>query len=250
MPDQDDDDDKEGQFRGSLPQHSWSQVKTAFGEGGTHNRHRALKGTAKGLSLTARGGLTAAGFATQNSTLAVAGAIAAGAAVSATGIGLVAAGGALMIGTAILDINAVASTIAHLEGLEALQRNVGNFANCKPTPSAKDAGVYHAFIADKVLGYIISQKKEKVGRKGVGIVPGGSILTGAYTLGRMLFKKNKGVKRNFYANALGEHLITCSCPLAKQIVTNLLGSAADMQQLMHMNLDQVGPIIANKMKSF
>ncbi len=73
---------------------TWAQVKTAYPDGyGVVDRHRTGKRIANGVSSAASLGLTGAQLGTGTSALAVGGAIVTGAAVSATGIGLVAAAG-------------------------------------------------------------------------------------------------------------------------------------------------------------
>ena len=99
-----------------------------------------------------------------------------------------------------------------------------------------------------MLPYIISQKTEKAVKKGVGIVPGASLLTNTYRLGRFLFKKDRGKKRGFYAYVLTRHLITHDCMLAGAIVAELF-SDREMLTLRRFDSDESSPVIARKMKS-
>jgi hypothetical protein len=249
------------EFKGHLPEHPWAEVKSGHrgdGPSGEINRHRGLKFLGKGALIGGKASLTAATAATtamgmKTGVVAVA-AVATGTATAAsmaTGIGLAAATAALTIGQSAVSANSLRKTIGHIDGLTDIQRKVSlgmyPVTECEPI-NAKDAVVYHQFIADKVLPYIIRQKKLKAAKKGVGIVPGAIFVTGLYAAGRKM-TTGVGLKRTFYANVLGEHLITCNCKLAKAIVENLMGSATDMVQLMLMDLSAVTPILAPKMKS-
>jgi hypothetical protein len=245
------------EFRGGLAEHNWAEVKSGHrgdGPSGHVNRHRGLKVLGKRSLMTGKAGVSAATATTtalgmKTGVVAVAGAVAAGTAVSATGVGLVAATTALTIAQSALSANSLRKTMDHLDGLKEIQKKVGSYKACRTTSTAHgDAGIYHRFIASQVLPYIIRQKTLKAVKKGVNIVPGGMLLTGLNGA-RRRFRKGVGLKRTFYANVLGEHLITCDCDLAVAIVISLMGSAYDTQQLMLMDLSEVTPILAPKMKS-
>jgi hypothetical protein len=238
-----------------FPEHKWSDVKSGHrgnGPAGSINRHRKLKGLGQLSVMTGKMGVTGTGVVTsvmglKSGMVAVAGAVAAGTAVSATGVGLVAATGALAFGKSALSAAALGKTLAHIADLKEIQAavNAGKFKKCEPINS-HDADIYHKFIAQWVLPYIIEQKNKKAIKSGVNMVPyAGPIVTGIH---RGIH--NSGEKRPFYANVLGEHLITCNCSLTMAIVSCLMGSESDMEQLMLMNLDDVTPILSPKMKSF
>ena len=246
---EDDDEDLDEGIMGA-----WTNVQSAFSWNGS-----SLRGTAGGTAKTVAGvsntvggiGVTAAQLGTQTSSLAVAGAIAAGAAVSATGLGLVIAGGILTLGSMITSGTSMVKTAAHVVGLKRIRDNPGRFSSCNCQDGAKlsaDMGHDHAWIASKVMPYIISQKTEKAVKKGVGVVPGAGLLTNIYRLGRFAFKKDRGKKRGYYAYVLTRHLITHDCALAGAIVAELF-CTNEMLTLRMFESDQSSPIIAKKMKS-
>ena len=245
----DDDDDLDEGINGA-----WTTVQSAFSWDGSALRGGA-GGTAKivaGAGNTVGGiGITAAQLGTHTSSLAVAGAIAAGAAVSATGLGLVIVGGVLTLGSMITSGTSMVKTTAHVLGLKRMRDNMGLFNACKCMSGARvtaDMGHDHEWIASKVLPYIIRQKTEKAVKKGVGVVPGAGLLTNLYRLGRFAFKKDRGKKRGYYAYVLTRHLITHDCALAGAIVAELF-STNEMLTLRMFNSDQSSAIIAKKMKS-
>ena len=229
----------------------WSAVKSAL-KGGSASFSQY--GTSKTVVTTAMTvgsiGLTGAQLGTQTSSLAVAGAIAAGAAVSATGLGLVIAGGVLTVSGMALSTVSMAKSAAHVTGLKKIQNNTRRFSACACAGQIASLEMTndHGWIATKVLPYIISQKTEKAVKKGAGILPGVSLLTNVYRLGRYAFKKDRGKKRNFYAHVLTRHLITHDCALAGAIVAELY-SSNEMLVLRQFDSDQSGPLIAKKMKS-
>jgi hypothetical protein len=192
-----------------------------------------------------------AGYGTGTSALAVGAAVVAGAAVSATGIGLVAASAVLTLASSGLAGRSMVSSTRIVLALKELRKLVknGEFALCMPLIGASpDAATFHGLIGDKVLSYVISQKTEKAVKKGIEVVPLAGLLTKAYAVGRYALKKNRGKLRSYYANVLGEHLITCECPLAR-VITAVLYSVKEMQAMEQMNLDKVGPLLGDKMKS-
>jgi hypothetical protein len=244
-------DDDDSEFDGQISA-TWVNVKSAFAAKGSRLRG---SGTAKTVATTTNTvgsmSITAASLATGTNSLAVAGAIAAGAAVSATGIGLVVTGGVLTLTSMATNATSMVKTAAHVMGLKKICGKLGEFRGCNcvnvglvSAEMAQD----HDWIGRKVLPYIISQKTEKAVKKGVGVVPGASLLTNMYRLGRFAFKKDRGKKRGFYAYVLTRHLITHDCMLAGAIVAELF-SDREMLTLRMFDSDQSSPIIAGKMKS-
>lgn len=230
---------------------AWTTVKSAFSWTGGALRGGSTKKTVAGAGLTAGSmAITGAQLGTGTSSLAVGGAIAAGVAVSATGLGLVIVGGILTLASVATSGTSMVKSAAHVIGLKKILREPAKFAACKceaasvPADMAND----HQWIATKVLPYIISQKTEKAVKKGVGVVPGAGILTNLYRLGRFAFKADRGKKRGFYAQVLTRHLITHDCALAGAVVAELF-SAQEMLTLRQFDSDQSGPLIASKMKS-
>lgn len=243
----DDDDDIDEHISGK-----WINVKSAFSWDGSSQRggsgHKTAATTANTVGSM---GVTAASLGTGTSSLAVAGAIAAGAAVSATGIGLVVAGGLLTLASIGTNFTSMVKSASHVTQLKKIAANPGKFAQCRCMANATSTSEMahdHSWIANKVLPYIISQKTEKSVKKGVGIVPGVSLLTNIYRLGRFAFKKDRGKKRGYYAYVLTRHLITHDCMLAGAIVSELF-SPKEMLTLRMFDSDSSMPIIASKMKS-
>ncbi len=234
---------------------TWANVPSAFGAaGGGAVRGASTKKTVAKTGATAGNtasslGVTVASAATGTHSLAVAGAIAAGAAVSATGVGLVVVGAALSLTSMTTNATSMVKSSSHVVKLKRIQSALGNYAGCEYMPGAYDPTMAddHAAIGTIVLPYIIRQKTEKAVKKGVGIVPGGGLLTNAMRFGR-IFKKNRGKKRTFYAHVLTRHLITHDCQLAGAIVAQLF-SAPEMLSLRAMDSDTAGALIAKKMKS-
>lgn len=230
----------------------WVNVRSAFAG---HGKGLRGAGTGKTVATTANTvgsmGVSVASLATGTNSLAVAGAIAAGAAVSATGVGLVVAGGVLTLASIGTNATSMVKTAAHVTALKKIRSHLGEFRRCNcPDPSfvRLDMACDHDWIGNKVLPYIISQKTEKAVKKGVGVLPGASILTNAYRLGRYAFKKDRGKKRGFLAYVLTRHLITHDCMLAGAIVAELF-SDQEMLVLRRFDSDQSSPVIARKMKS-
>jgi hypothetical protein len=228
----------------------WVNVKSAFRADGS-----ALRGSSTKKTIATTGNtvgsmaITGATLGTGTSSLAVAGAIAAGAAVSATGVGLVVVGGVLTIASIATNATAMVKTASHVTHLKKVAANLGAFKKCNCVGTASsEMGQDHEWIGSKILPYIISQKTEKAVKKGAGIVPGASMLTNAYRLGRFAFKKDKGKKRGYYAYVLTRHLITYDCMLAGAIVAELF-SDKEMLTLRMFESDESSPIIGAKMKS-
>jgi hypothetical protein len=228
----------------------WINVKSAFSWDGS-----ALRGSSTKKTIATTGNtvgsiaITGASLGTGTSSLAVAGAIAAGAAVSATGVGLAVVGGVLTLTSIATNATAMVKSATHVTHLKKISANLGAFSKCNCVGTAsKDMGHDHEWIGTKILPYIISQKTEKAVKKGAGIVPGASVLTNAYRLGRFAFKKDKGKKRGYYAYVLTRHLITYDCMLAGAIVAELF-SDKEMLTLRMFDSDQSAPIIGAKMKS-
>jgi hypothetical protein len=231
---------------------AWTNVQSAFSwDGSTLRGGGAYKTVATAGNTAAGVGITAAQLGTGTSSLAVAGAITAGAAVSATGVGLVVTGGVLTLTSMVTNAVSMVSSAAIVTGLKKIAANPGKFNGCTCMANAQvtpDMAHDHEWIQKKVLPYIIAQKTEKAVKKGVGILPGAGLLTNAYRLGRYVFKKDRGVKRGFYAFVLTRHLITHDCALAGAIVAELF-STEEMLVLRMFESDMSEPIIAKKMKS-
>jgi hypothetical protein len=242
-----DGDEIDGQISGK-----WVNVKSLFAKGGGTLRGGS---TAKTLATTGNTvgsmAITGASLGTGTSSLAVAGAIAAGAAVSATGVGLVVVGGVLTLASMATSGAAMVKSAATVTHLKKIQANLGKFQTCScmgPGGMSAEMAHDHQWIGRKVLPYIISQKTEKAVKKGVGMVPGASLLTNVYRLGRFAFKQDRGKKRGFYAYVLTRHLVTHDCMLAGAIVGELF-SPSEMLTIRTYDTDASSMVNATKMKS-
>ena len=234
---------------------AWNNVKSVFDPkqawGGARLRSEAVGNLKTGASVmnTAGGlGVTIATAATHTPTVI---AIAGGAALSATGVGLVVVGGVLTLASITASGVSMVKTTAHVVALKKIKANAGAYAKCTcpwGAPVTADMGHDHEWIASKVLPYIISQKTEKAVKKGVGIVPGAGLLTNIYRAGRAAFKKDRGKKRGYYAHVLTRHLVTHDCALAKAIVTELF-SEQEMLTIRQFETDKSSGVVAKKMKS-
>ena len=180
--------------------------------------------------------------------LTAAGAAVAGVTAGTAGIALAAAGGAFTVASIVTDGVSLVKTLGHLDGLEVIQ-SAGN-QDCQPLVNTGSPASDHAFINDKVLPWIIHQKKQKAAKKAVSTV-GLGLLTGGHRVLRAAYKKargTKGRKRNWYAHVFARHTITCRCKLAEWTVSELF-SPEDYRAIREMNSDQAGDRIATKMKS-
>jgi len=248
--------DLEYQGEAAIFEQSWSTVKSSYPNGfnnGAVDRHRTVKRVASGMSSGLSLGISATQAGMQISSLAVAGAVVAGAAVSATGVGLVAAGAALTVGSMVNNARSLSKTIEHRTNLKLVKMryDAGEYNNCRCRAHHAGMGKDHDWLGAQVLPYIISQKYEKQVKKGIGVVPLAGMGVTAYSIGRWVYKKAGGTKgrmRSFAAHVLARHLITHDCKLAEDIVSELL-STVEMVKLKTQDSDAVGAAIKDKMKS-
>lgn len=144
---------------------------------------------------------------------------AAGAAVSATGVGLVVAGGVLqVIGIGKNSVAAVKSH-HHMKGLEDIQSRA-SVLGCACTGDA----MFHQAVIASILPYLVKQKKTKRDRRIVKSTPGIALLESIRAVGNWAWKKQKGElgkTRTFFADVLGIHLTIARCPLVEEVVTEL-----------------------------
>lgn len=205
----------------------------------------------RGVAIAAGLGMQSTSIATNTSMIAVMG----GATVGTGGIALLAAGGALAVGSAIASGRSANKTYDHIKSLN----NLYNFkdslgftcshattgVDTKSTPS-------HGYIAGEILDYIIHQKKHKFGKKSFGAV-GGGLMTMGWAAGRAAYKRARGVKgekRNFAAQMLAVHLITHNCVLTERIAAEILSLSDDeLTWLKVQDSDTVATLLAQKMKS-
>jgi hypothetical protein len=216
----------------------------------------ASQGISAAQSVTGTG-LTAASVSGHGVAIA----LTAGAAVgSATGIGLLVAGGALTIGSAVKSGVSAYKTSQHMQGLAKIYENLASYPLCeriypampylrKPTPA--DAAA-HNLVGHMVLPYIWQQKHAKRITKGVGAVVGvGSVLTTAYAVGRKIYKYSQGtlgVSRQRAARWMACHFMYCKCQLTEAIIAELLGEAT-IGGFQKSDYDTITELLMTKMKS-
>lgn len=172
------------------------------------------------------------------------------AAASATGIGLVVTGAAITLTTCGLSAVSAYKTSQHVAVLERIAARRYSY-DCTGLMFQSNRRE-HTHIADDVLPYLILQKEEKQARKSIGAVPlAGGALTGAYSMGRYLYKKAKGTlgeTRTAMAFDLTKHFLTHNCGLAQAIVAELY-SFEEMVWLCEQDPDDVVKLLARKMTS-
>lgn len=232
----------EGQMPGGLWRKTQSLHPPLDG-GGDVDRHRGMKRLG---NYTAQAGT--AGNLVASNALHVGGLALIGGAVSATGIGLVAAGGALAVGSMVKSGRSWSKTSAHLEGLRAILLHKDEYT-CIALPGAPADGrvTEHEYVANQILPYIISQKDKKLTRKKIGTF-GGGVFVSLYQVGHAAFKKDRGKLRSYYAHVLATHLITHNCGLADDIVAELY-SEPECEVIKRMDSDRAGDLLMDKMRS-
>jgi hypothetical protein len=164
----------------ALPRSLWPTVQSAFASTGATGSlaSRDLRSTASTATTIASKSVsvashTAAGLRAVHLTAAAAGV--AGLTAGTGGIALGAAGGAFTLATVATDSVSLVKTLGHLDGLEAIQ--TASSQGCQPLGDAGTPATDHSFIKDKVLPWIIHQKKQKAAKKAAGVV-GLGLLTG------------------------------------------------------------------------
>lgn len=214
------------------------------------NRWRTAKIAGKAGLAAAGVGVQVAQYATGASTLAL---LTAGAAASATGIGLIVTGAALTLSTSVLSARSANKSRLHRNHLQDIQKRVNSYA-CGPIDANDQASLRqteHQVIADGVLPYLIQQKSTKYHRKVVGAVPGVGLLETVRAVGRKAYKAytgELGVKRHRAARWLALHLITHNCGLAQAIVAELY-SFEEMLWIKDQEFKEVIKLLEDKMKS-
>ena len=218
-------------------------------EGTPVNRWRTTKRTGK-VGLVAAGvGVQVAQYATGASTLAL---VTAGAAASATGIGLIVTGAALTLSSAVLSARSANKSRLHRNHLQEIYDRRNAYA-CRPVDENDRAlqPLAHQTVAEGVLPYLIQQKSTKYHRKVVGAVPGVGLLETVRAVGKKAYKAatgTLGVKRHRAARWLALHLITCNCGLSQAIVAELY-SFQEMLWIKDQEFKEVIKLLEDKMKS-
>jgi hypothetical protein len=212
------------------------------------SRWRTTKGAATGTMGVSSIGVSAAQTATGQTTVALATGTAAA---SATGIGLVVAAGALLVGTSVLSARSAHKSRIHRNNLNKIYERRAAYA-CGPIQSGDEVNrFHHDVVANEVLPYIVSKKSAKFHRKVVGAVPIVGSAETARSAVKSLYKRARGTKgqnRRNGAHWLGHHLITHNCGLSQAIVADLY-SFEEMLWLQSLKLSELIPLLMDKMKS-
>ncbi len=210
------------------------------------NRHTKLKKVGNVGTTVAKHAIS---VTTRVSDIKELGVIAAGAgaAVSATGGGLVIAGGVLqVIGIGKNSVAAVKSH-NHMKGLEDIQARASSL-----NVSCNGEAMKHQAIVASILPYLIEQKKTKRDRRVQKAIPCVGLLESIRAVGNWAWKKHKGElgkKRYEFAEILASHLTVSGCALAAEIVAELYDfeSMVWLQSACEPGL--ATELIASKMKS-
>jgi hypothetical protein len=198
--------------------------------------------------------------ATHTGTIGTTAALVAGTAVSATGVGLLAAAGAGMIVSSTLAARSAYKTHHHLKDLQDIyndRKNLGGEQACKELLSdgtqaeTKYSQGSHEIVANEVLPYIIRQKVKKRRFKMVSANPVSSPFATLYAVSNKWGKAQRGElgkSRNAAAQWLGAHFLECDCKLASKIIAELHGEEK-MKSLASYEFRDLWPELATKMKS-
>jgi hypothetical protein len=214
------------------------------------NRHRMLKKTFKAGATAASMGVSAAQIGTGTGALALI-----TGAVSATGIGLVVAGGVLTVGSCLASGRSAYKTSKHIDGLKALEASAATMA-CNVVHEEALHGIantqHHQIILKGVLPYVIKKKTSKLHRKAATTVPGVALLEGLRAISKKGYKYVRGtlgVNREYAAVWLAHHFLTYDCELSDAIIAELYGSEDEMIWLKQQDGEVVVQLLMDKMKS-
>jgi hypothetical protein len=237
---------------------NYQNVESRWGledlQGVDHNRLRKqvvkAAGTAGGIASNA------AQIATGTSGYALAtGAVAA----SALGIGIVAVGGVLTIGSSVYAARSAYRTHQHLKVLREILARGNQAFPCRLIPPgghpllAADPPnfIQHNMVFEQVLPYVIAKKDAKLTRKVASAVPGVGVLEGVRAVAKKAYKAVAGTlgeHRREAARWLAVHLVTHNCGLAQAIVAALY-SVEELHILETFDSDKLVPLLMDKMKS-
>lgn len=248
--DEDEDEANDGNLE-ILPKSQWVTVKSAFADSGDSGSllGRDVSRHVSTASSVVSMGTSAVSHGAKALTVLGVGAAAAVTAGTA-GVALGVAGLAFTGISIAKDAVSLGKTLDHIDGLEEIQtQQSGN--DCRHLGGgSQNPATDHACIQDKVLPYILRQKKQKAVKKAMGAAGLGT-LTGVARVARGAYKSAtgaKGVKREFYAYVLARHTITCECGLARKIVSELY-SPQEYLVIRQLDSDAAGERLARKMKS-
>jgi len=184
------------------------------------------------------------------------------AAVSATGVGLIASAAALTVATSVLNATSAWKTKGHINGLQKIydDRNSAPLNDedyCQQLPGngidmkTRAAYIEHDMIANQVLPYIIHKKTAKYHRKIVGAIPLLATVETVRAVSKKAYKAaagTLGANRTSAAGWMACHLITCDCLLVQAIVSELY-SEPEMEWLKVQPYEDLTDYLALKLKS-
>lgn len=210
-------------------------------------RNRTTKKVANMAANTAFYGVSVAGYATKTSSTATVGALAAGAAVGATGIGLLVGTAALYTGYAVQAGVSAAKTNNHINNLKQIQRDAMAYS------SINKGSHDHTMVVYTILPYIIQKKRTKLHRKvavagTVGLYSNVEVTRAVLKKAYKLAKGTAGRNRKYYATVLARVFLKGGCMLADAIVGELY-SEEEMNMMAEMDHDVVVELLMDKMKS-
>jgi hypothetical protein len=231
----------------------WHHVPSAHAHANARNGLTSRKVHRVGAITTAvvSGSVSAAGNAKHLTMIGVGGAAVMGA--GTAGIGLLVAGGVMSAVNMGTSAASAYKTNKHLNALAAIRSGGSANERCMCISNNGASGVTandHEMIYATILPYIISKKRTKLVKKGVGAT-GLSMLTSMQRIGKAAYKSlnhTKGVARSYYAHVLARHALTHDCWLAQQIISELY-SPQDYVAISMMGSEDAGELIAAKMKS-
>jgi len=176
----------------------------------------------------------------------------AGAAASATGIGLIVCGAAVTLGSIAASARSAFKTHRHLKVLNGLLGRAKGMPCDLIGADGKKAQRIEAEHLEVVaaLSYLINKKENKLGKKVTGSFGAGIGVT-VYGLGKALYKiakGTKGVNRTAQADVIARHLVTHNCALAQGIVAELY-SPDEMLWMLEQDSKTVTALLVEKMKS-
>lgn len=224
------------------------------------NRHVAAKKAGTVILGASEKAVGLTQTATHSGTIGTTAALVTGAAVSATGIGLLAVAGVGMVVSSSIAARSAYKTHHHMKGLQDIyndRKNLGGEQGCKELLSdgtqaeTKYSLGSHEIVANDVLPYAIRQKVKKRRFKIASANPVTSPFATVYAIGNKWGKAQRGElgkSRNAAAQWLAAHFLECNCKLASKIIAELHGEE-QMTAFTSSEFKDLWPVLATKMKS-
>lgn len=210
-------------------------------------RHSKIKTGGKVAKSVASKAVTSAQIGTEASSTNTITALATGAAVGGSGVGLLIAAGALTLGGGALAGKSAYKTNKHINALKEIKKNWQRFG-CS-SKGHED----HVSVGTGILNYIIAKKRTKLHRKAA--VAGTLGVLSSVETSRAIVKKaykycrgTLGEARHRNATILANHFIECDCELSDAIVAELYGHKS-MLKMKGIDKYGVAELIMDKIKS-